>query len=55
MAAHCDECKHGNLGDTVTCGKGHKPKFYLPRNVLDTEYGWKRVCGDFERRKAEVS
>ena len=28
---------------------------YMPRNAMDTGYGWKRVCGDFEGHNAEFS
>jgi hypothetical protein len=30
------------------CAKGHKPRHYMPRNAMDTDYGWKRVCVDFK-------
>lgn len=26
----------------------------MPRNAMDTGYGWKRVCGDFEGHNNEV-
>lgn len=26
----------------------------MPRNAMDTGYGWKRVCGDFEGHNAKV-
>ncbi|MBW2636959.1 MAG: hypothetical protein JRC86_05470 [Deltaproteobacteria bacterium] len=55
---HCDDCKFiGDLGEhedgtyTKECGKGHKPKFYMPRGPNDFEYGFKRKCADFERDK----
>lgn len=64
-ARHCDECKHATVKwyeykgppafDVLTCAKGHKPRHYMPRNAMDTGYGWKRVCGDFEGHNAEVS
>ena len=58
-ASHCDECNYATVKwyeykgppafDMLTCAKGHKPRHYMPRNAMDTSYGWKRVCGDFER------
>ena len=64
-ASHCDECKHATVKwyeykgppafDVLTCAKGHKPRHYMPRNAMDTDYGWKRVCADFERHNAKVS
>ena len=58
-ACHCDECKHSTVKwheykgppafDVLTCAKGHKPRHYMPRNAMDTDYRWKRVCADFER------
>ena len=57
-ARHCDECKHATVKwyeykgppafDVLTCAKKHKPRHYMPRNAMDTDYGWKRVCADFE-------
>lgn len=61
-ASHCDECRKGNLFwysyqgsepfGVMKCEKGHKPRFYKQRNdnPLDMNYGWKRTCGDFQRR-----
>lgn len=64
-ARHCDECKHATVKwyeykgppafDVLTCAKGHKPRYYMPRNAMDTGYGWKRVCGDFEAPNARLS
>lgn len=64
-ARHCDECKHATVKwyeykgppafDVLTCAKGHKPRHYMPRNAMDTGYGWKRVCGDFEGHNAQVN
>lgn len=57
-SSHCDECKHATVKwyeykgppafDVLTCAKKHKPRHYMPRNAMDTDYGWKRVCADFE-------
>ena len=59
-ASHCDQCAHATIKwfvyrrppafDVLTCAKGHKPRHYMPRNVLDTEHGWKRVCTDFQAK-----
>jgi hypothetical protein len=57
---HCDECKHGQLSwytyrggepfDVMKCANGHKPRFYMPRNQLDLNWGWKRRCGDYQEK-----
>ena len=50
-ARHCDECKcfnHDHMDGEELCAKGHKPRHYMPRNAMDTDYGWKRVCVDFK-------
>lgn len=64
-AKHCDECKHATVKwyeyrgppafDVLTCAKKHKPRFYMPRNdnPLDLNWGWKRVCADFETANKE--
>lgn len=64
-ASQCDECGHsttkwycyrgGEPFDVLTCGKGHKPRFYLPRSPLDFNFGWKKVCGDFMPSNAKVT
>lgn len=45
----CDKCT--NLvyhGKKVTCLAGHSPRFHMPKNELDSEYGWKkRNCPDY--------
>lgn len=43
--------------DVLTCAKGHKPRFYMPRNdnPLDLNWGWKRACADFKTANLEVS
>lgn len=58
-AKHCDECQHMKVEearqvvpdlwvtDVIRCAKGHSPRFYMPRNYSDTDYGWKRRCDDF--------
>jgi len=40
--------------DVLTCAKGHKPRFYMPRNdnPLDLNWGWKRACADFKTANA---
>jgi hypothetical protein len=58
-ASHCDECKHASVKwflyrgppafDVLTCAKKHKPRFYQPKsNPHDCNWGWKRVCNEFE-------
>jgi hypothetical protein len=37
--------------DGMTCEKGHKPRFYMPKGTYphyDSGWGWKRKCSDFE-------
>ena len=54
-AKHCDECKHFNDEDvpgTKVCEKNHKPRWYGQKHVQDTDWGYKRVCVDFERHNA---
>jgi len=50
-ARQCTGCAHlyfsFKRGITIYCGKGHKPRFYQPRNELDQDWGWKRRCSDF--------
>jgi hypothetical protein len=52
-ASHCDECYHGIYrgGATLTCEKGHRPKFYRHTLLLSDDFGWRRVCEDFEETK----
>lgn len=45
----CDLCKrHYYEGDVLRCREGHKPRFYMPKRPYDTDWGWKRVCEDYE-------
>ena len=58
----CDECAHADYGfiaypkieggTPFVCLKGHKPRFYKPRNLengyLAFDWGYKRRCEDFE-------
>lgn len=51
---HCDECLHSYTRDwdlRLYCNKGHKPKFYAPKDISQSvrgNFGWKRKCEDFE-------
>lgn len=48
---NCDECKHQEwIGLQMQCKKKHNPRFYMPKNELDTDWGYKRKCEDFSRR-----
>lgn len=52
-AKQCDECKHFSVGlDGIDpfCKKWHKPRFYLPKSLIDLNFGWKRRCDDFEEK-----
>ncbi len=48
---NCDECQHRcYLDKKLVCLKGHKPRFMMPKNELDDNFGWKRLgCKDFEQ------
>jgi hypothetical protein len=62
----CDDCAYGETHEshpygfyiggeqpttTFECHKGHKPRFYLPRDMMDTTWGWKRKCADYKQAK----
>jgi hypothetical protein len=48
---NCEYCLHANFIFTEAkflCLKGHKPRFYLPKNDIHTEnWGYKRKCLDY--------
>jgi hypothetical protein len=48
-AHHCEDCQHREWFPIsfLRCKKGHKPRFYTPRNPHDGDFGWKRRCADF--------
>lgn len=54
-AKHCEECwffhQPSEIRPRAGCQKGHKPRFYAPKNISKAQrgdYGWKRKCEDFE-------
>jgi len=52
IVRHCEDCQHREwvkVSNGLRCRKGHKPRFYKPRNgnPYDAEWGWKRRCADF--------
>lgn len=56
-SSDCEECKHSQLVtrwhgvkqlDDLQCNKGHKPRFYHPKSPIDTNWGYRRICEDFE-------
>jgi hypothetical protein len=53
-AAQCWDCDHHREVFepvvTLICAKGHKPRFYLPRDMMDADWGWKRQCEEFKSR-----
>jgi hypothetical protein len=51
-ASHCDECHHGIYrgGATIICEKGHRPRFYRPTLLHADNWGWMRVCADYEEK-----
>lgn len=55
---YCDACAHARyaydpdgFGGDLWCSKKHKPRFYMPKGYMDTDYGYKRKCGDFKLSK----
>ena len=52
---HCDECKHCDMRPLagMVCEKGHKPRFYMPRDSYpySNGWGWKRKCFDYDEGK----
>lgn len=54
-AKHCDECKHfdEDAAGNAECIKGHRPRFYAPKGVCDTDYGYKRNCDDYQKEDAK--
>ena len=59
-AKFCDECRHHVAEEAavtdgrwttfvLACTLGHKPRFFKPRHIEDSRWGWKRACADFER------
>ena len=58
QAKECEKCKNWpgvgamplNRGEYLTCLKGHRPRFYQPRSPVDWEWGYRRVCEDFQER-----
>lgn len=52
---NCEECKHSQsyLPEEMRCLKGHKPRFYTPKDISDAmrgNWGWKGKCEDFEEK-----
>lgn len=53
-AKHCDECKHFNDEDvpgTKVCWKNHHPRWYVQKYILDTDWGYKKKCKDYEEKR----
>ena len=54
----CDNCQFfvaNREGECApVCAKLHKPRFIGPKSPVDTDYGYRRTCDDFEQRQ-EVS
>ena len=60
---HCNKCKYyqpenqiattflnifDNFKMVNICKKGHKPKHFQPKNIMDYSDGYKRKCKDFK-------
>ncbi len=52
-ARHCDGCTHCYMVQILgmTCEKGHKPRFYMPKHPNCNEWGWKRKCSDYKPKE----
>lgn len=52
ITRHCDECEYGNSDKpaALVCDKGHKPKWYMPKSGIDTDWGYKRKCAEFSAK-----
>ena len=53
----CLECQHhsfhGEYSEILKCAKGHRPKFYKPKDPWGLDgFGWKRVCSDYKEIKS---
>lgn len=55
---HCEECWHFDgtkaVEDLPPCEKGHKTRFYRPKDDVDphdSSWGWKRKCEDFKEQR----
>ena len=60
-ASYCIDCQrrslHGEYSEKLECLKGHRPRFYKPKNpklYWAEDYGWKRICSDYKRRLSHV-
>ena len=49
---HCDECNHMHYSNDeptqYKCQKGHHPRWFKQTSPIDTSYGFKRRCEDFD-------
>ena len=54
-ARMCCECEHYYTRYNILCGRGHKPRFYMPRNgdPYDERSGHRRKCNDFKEDKSQ--
>lgn len=46
---HCEDCRFRKWSGSsaLICLKGHRPKFFMPKSPMDTDWGWKKKCGDY--------
>lgn len=61
-ATECLGCVHhslsGEYDEILTCAKGHKPRFYQPKDPYPhwADWGWKRCCSEYQEIKSyEIS
>jgi hypothetical protein len=59
MTRDCCECKKHRFEGReeepeLKCNVGHKPRFYMPRSLMDYHagrhdtWGWRRECDDYD-------
>lgn len=56
-AKQCNDCLHFEFmwPKSAECLMGNKPRWYMPRNELDTNWGWKCRCEDFVAKEKPVA
>jgi hypothetical protein len=53
-AQHCDRCAHASYqgqDPRLHCARGHRPRFYRPNLLYTGDWGWKRVCTDYQPKE----
>ena len=50
-SSDCQECRHHQWripSEDMKCNKGHRPRFFHPKSPIDTNWGYRRICEDFD-------